>query len=164
MMYESPGFQCTWQTMRAATTTARSLASNGRDNKSMRVHGATAKRILIIASCTGVKSVEHKRSLTLADFRRGPEHVACRERELVELLTPAEDLYSGQRHVRLMRGVRALRQSRAFIVDFKGEVGSRLLMKMKKALSLIERFRDPATDILALLDCKEGLQPKPQQR
>ena len=75
------------------------------------------ERILIVTSCTGEKSVEDKRALTLADFRRGSEHVARRERELADLLTPAEDLYSGQQHVRLMRGVRALRQSNGFTVD-----------------------------------------------
>jgi hypothetical protein len=68
-------------------------------------------RLLIITSCTGEKSVTHKRALTLEDFRKGPEHVARRERELQDLLTPAEDLYTGQQHVRLMRGVRALQEA-----------------------------------------------------
>jgi len=104
--------------MRASTTIARSPASNGRDSKSMRGNGSDpTEHILIVTSCTGEKSVEHKQALTLADFRRGPEHVARRERDLAEALTPAEDLYSGQQHVRLMRGVRALRESNGFTVD-----------------------------------------------
>lgn len=68
-------------------------------------------RLLIITSCTGEKSVTHERALTLEDFRKGPEHVARRERALQDLLTPAEDLYTGQQHVRLMRGIRALREN-----------------------------------------------------
>ncbi len=69
-------------------------------------------RILILTSCTGAKAVTHERALTLKDFRRGSEHIARRERELADLLTPAEDLYTGQQHARLMRGVRALRTAR----------------------------------------------------
>jgi hypothetical protein len=69
-------------------------------------------RLLIITSCTGEKSVTHKRALTLDDFRKGREHIARRERELHDFLTPAEDLYTGQQHVRLMRGVRAMREAR----------------------------------------------------
>ncbi len=41
----------------------------------------------------------------LDDFRKGAAHVERREAELSNLLTPAEDLYSGQQHVRLMRGI-----------------------------------------------------------
>src|SRR2546422_5783904 len=66
-------------------------------------------RAVVVTSCTGEKRVNHDRALTLADFERGPSHVAAREAELTDLLTPAEDLYTGQQHVRLMRGVRAVR-------------------------------------------------------
>ena len=68
-------------------------------------------RILIITSCTGHKSVSHEQQLTQEDFRLGPEHVRQREVGLAEVLTPAEELYTGQQHVRLMRGVQALRTS-----------------------------------------------------
>src|SRR5690349_18074139 len=64
-------------------------------------------RIVIVTTCTGEKAVGHDRALTPRDFRRGPQHVAGRERELAELLTPAAKMYTGQQHVRLMRGVRA---------------------------------------------------------
>ncbi len=66
-------------------------------------------RLLVITSCTGEKSVEHESPLTLADFRRGAEHVRSREEELSEVMCPAEELYTGQQHVRLMRGVAAFR-------------------------------------------------------
>ena len=67
-------------------------------------------RVLVVTSCTGKKSIAHARHLTREDFARGPEHVASREWELADHLTPAEDLYTGQQHVRLMRGLRHLRQ------------------------------------------------------
>jgi hypothetical protein len=66
-------------------------------------------RVVVVTSCTGEKAVEHRRALTLGDFQRGPAHVAAREAELAALLTPAEALYSGQQHVRLMRGVERFR-------------------------------------------------------
>lgn len=69
-------------------------------------------RILVITSCTGEKSVSSERALTLEDFKQGRRHVARREKELKELLCPAEALYTGQQHVRLMRGVQAFRESR----------------------------------------------------
>jgi hypothetical protein len=68
-------------------------------------------RIVVVSSCTMKKSVESPKGLTLLDFRKGPAHVRKREAELFDLLRPAEDLYSGQQHVRLMRGVTALRGS-----------------------------------------------------
>jgi hypothetical protein len=62
-------------------------------------------RIVVISSCTGEKIHRSDEALTLDDFRKGPAHVGHRENELADLLTPAQDLYSGQQHVRLMRGV-----------------------------------------------------------
>jgi hypothetical protein len=67
-------------------------------------------RLLVITSCTGEKRVGDNRALTLEDFQKGAAYVASRERDFVQLLTPAEDLYTGQQHVRLMRGVRAFRE------------------------------------------------------
>ena len=68
-------------------------------------------RIVVITSCTGEKTVESKHELTLADFQRGSAHVKILESGLRKLLTPAEKLYSGQHHVRLMRGVERVRAS-----------------------------------------------------
>ncbi|MEZ5325788.1 MAG: tRNA-guanine transglycosylase DpdA [Verrucomicrobiales bacterium] len=66
-------------------------------------------RILILTSCTGEKHVSCENQLTLEDFRAGGEHLKAREKELAEHLAPAGLLYSGQQHVRLMRGVDAVR-------------------------------------------------------
>jgi hypothetical protein len=66
-------------------------------------------RVVIITSCTGEKVVHHERALTLEDFQKGAAHIAAREDELANLRTPAEELYSGQQHVRLMRGLRTFR-------------------------------------------------------
>jgi len=68
-------------------------------------------KILVITSCTGEKVVESPAGLTLADFQRGLEHVAARELEVGELMMSAEDIYTGQQHVRLMRGVKAFREA-----------------------------------------------------
>ena len=74
-------------------------------------------KILVITSCTGEKAVDSPDRLTLADFRQGHAHVDEREAALATLLTPAEMLYSGMQHQRLMRGVRAARQSPGIDVD-----------------------------------------------
>lgn len=69
-------------------------------------------RLVILSSCTAQKAVRDDRALTLADFQLGRAHVSRREEELAGKLSPAEDLYRGQQHVRLMRGVRAVRAAR----------------------------------------------------
>ena len=76
-------------------------------------------RVRVITSCTGEKSLSSPEQLTLADFRLGAPHVQAREAVLRELLTPAEDLYSGLQHVRLMRGVRAAREASSIEVDLQ---------------------------------------------
>ena len=73
-------------------------------------NGTGRRRVLVLTSCTGEKAVAHARQLTIDDFRRGLEHVRRREQELADLLRPAAELYTGQQHIRLMRGVRALRE------------------------------------------------------
>jgi hypothetical protein len=67
-----------------------------------------ATRVVVVTSCTGEKAVDHPDRLTLADFRRGPAHVAAREAGLAASLRRARDLYTGQQHVRLMRGLAAV--------------------------------------------------------
>jgi len=67
-------------------------------------------RILVVTSCTGEKAVTSDQTLTLDDFARGGKHLKQREKELKDLMLPAEDLYTGQQHVRLMRGVQAIRE------------------------------------------------------
>jgi len=68
-------------------------------------------RQLIITSCTGKKSVAPENSLTLADFQKGATHVRAREQELNRLLAPAGQMYAGDQHVRLMRGLSVIRSN-----------------------------------------------------
>jgi hypothetical protein len=68
--------------------------------------------VLMVTSCTGEKRVQHPKHLTRSDFELGAAHLTKREQELAPQLTPAEDLYTGQQHVRLMRGVRAFRAAK----------------------------------------------------
>jgi hypothetical protein len=70
-------------------------------------------KIQVITSCTGEKLHSPENQLTQDDFRRlqEPDAFAERERELAELNTNAEDLYTGQQHLRLMDGVRGVRES-----------------------------------------------------
>jgi hypothetical protein len=76
-------------------------------------------RILVITSCTGEKAVSSPTQLTLDDFRKGLIHVHARESALSEHLTPAEDIYSGMQHVRLMRGIKAARSGQGIDVTLK---------------------------------------------
>jgi hypothetical protein len=64
-------------------------------------------RITVITSCTGEKALSPPNQLALTDFQLGDEHVREREAELPCI--PAEQLYTGQQHLRLMRGVHAAR-------------------------------------------------------
>jgi len=68
--------------------------------------------IRIITSCTGEKSVPHDRQLSLADFQKGPTHLSEREADLESVLARAIDLYSGQQHQRLIRGINAVESDR----------------------------------------------------
>ena len=72
-------------------------------------------RILVISSCTGKKKEEPANKLTLDDFR-DPERLARRELELRRYMLPAMEMYEGQQHKNLRRGVGLLRQE--FDQDF----------------------------------------------
>ncbi|MBD2425580.1 tRNA-guanine transglycosylase DpdA [Phormidium sp. FACHB-1136] len=67
-------------------------------------------RVLVITSCTGEKQFKPEHQLTLDDFR-DPTRRRERETELAEYACPAGDLYTGMQHLRLMEGVRALRDA-----------------------------------------------------
>ncbi len=69
-------------------------------------------RILVITSCTGEKAVTSEEALKRDDFARGGKHLKQREKDLKDRMLPAEDLYTGQQHVRLIRGIQAIRQSK----------------------------------------------------
>lgn len=66
-------------------------------------------KILIVTSCTGEKATESPEQLTLDDFRKGKSHVAMCEAMLESQMLPAESLYTGMQHQRLMRGVAVAR-------------------------------------------------------
>ena len=77
-------------------------------------------RVVVLTSCTGVKAAYEGAALDCADFARGRRHVARRHRgDLAAALVPAEDLYRGQQHLRLMRGVHAARESRTIDIDLR---------------------------------------------
>jgi hypothetical protein len=67
------------------------------------------RRITVITSCTNRKAITHPDALGVNDFLRGERWVAAREASLP--LCPAETIYTGQQHQRLMAGVAAARQT-----------------------------------------------------
>lgn len=66
-------------------------------------------RLMAVSSCTGKKSVNVSNPLTLVDLR-DPTLKSKRESELARHVRAAGDLYMGEQHVRLMRGVNCLRE------------------------------------------------------
>ena len=69
-------------------------------------------KIRILTSCTGQKRYSPEDQLNQGDFGRlhEPEAFALLEERLTEYRTPAEDLYTGLQHVRLMEGLRHMRK------------------------------------------------------
>ena len=65
--------------------------------------------ISVLTACTRLKITTGGSELTQGDFARGPSHIAALHRRFAPSLVPAEKLYRGQQHVRLMRGVDAAR-------------------------------------------------------
>lgn len=72
-------------------------------------------KVSIITSCTGRKTATTPNQLTQADFEKGASHLRSREAELAQWMRPAVALYSGEQHVRLMRGVHAAREQGAAV-------------------------------------------------
>jgi hypothetical protein len=70
---------------------------------------AAPLRVVVVTSCTARKTVSSPIQLTPSDFVAGPLHLKQREAQLRELLRPAELMYCGSQHRRLMRGVAAFR-------------------------------------------------------
>lgn len=73
--------------------------------------------VLVITSCTGQKVVSTRDQLTWEDFAQGPKHVTQREELLHEYLRKAEQLYSGQQHIRLRRGLQAARKQNSLLLS-----------------------------------------------
>ncbi|NIM97172.1 MAG: queuine/archaeosine tRNA-ribosyltransferase, partial [candidate division Zixibacteria bacterium] len=69
-------------------------------------------KILIITSCTAEKRYKPKKQLTQTDFLlRGTEAFLRREEELSAYQLPARKMYTGQQHVRLIRGLELMRKA-----------------------------------------------------
>jgi hypothetical protein len=62
-------------------------------------------KILIISSCTGKKAFSMPNALSINDFKSGSEKLHSKEEELRRYMLPAELMYTGQQHVRLMEGI-----------------------------------------------------------
>lgn len=65
-------------------------------------------RVLVLTSCTGQKATCSPSALRVDDFDDAARR-RDREAQLAPLLRPAGAMYTGQQHVRAMRGVRDLR-------------------------------------------------------
>lgn len=76
------------------------------------------RKIVILTSCTGEKK-DAPFQLTQEDFSLESEQLRAREREIGDYLNLAEDMYTGQQHVRLMRGIEALRKSGGYDLDLR---------------------------------------------
>ena len=74
-------------------------------------------KVLIISSCTGEKATYSDNQITLEDFKLGSEHIIQCEDRLAEFKRPAELLYTGMQHQRLMRGVVAARSGSEVQID-----------------------------------------------
>ena len=69
-------------------------------------------RVLILTSCTGEKRFQPENQLTAADFRgRSIGSFAKRTEELSPYRLPAVEMYTGQQHVRLLRGLQSLKEA-----------------------------------------------------
>ena len=70
-------------------------------------------RILVITSCTGEKRYKPQNQLKLEDFQ-DVERLRKRESELSDYACDAAALYTGTQHLRLMEGIKLLRESLGF--------------------------------------------------
>lgn len=69
-----------------------------------------SKRILVVTSCTGEKLHKPENQLTIDDFK-DPIKLTQRENELNEYRVPAGNMYTGNQHVFLMKGIEQYRKS-----------------------------------------------------
>jgi hypothetical protein len=67
-------------------------------------------KIVVVTSCTGEKKADSEDRLVKEDFERGKEHLRHREVGLQDQLLPATEMYTGQQHQRLRRGLHAVKQ------------------------------------------------------
>jgi len=76
------------------------------------------RRIVVLTSCTGEKQ-DAPFQLTQEDFRLDSEQLQAKEHELGDYLDFAKAMYTGQQHVRLMRGIEVLRENDAYEIDLR---------------------------------------------
>jgi hypothetical protein len=69
-------------------------------------------KVSVLTSCTGKKRCSPVNQLTQEDFRlmHNVNKFKTREDSLLEYRVAAEDIYTGQQHLRLMQGIRQLRE------------------------------------------------------
>lgn len=65
-------------------------------------------KLLVVTSCTGEKKYHPDNQLVQGDFEN-KEKIPFREKELVDYMTPAGEMYTGMQHLRLMEGIQLLR-------------------------------------------------------
>jgi len=76
-------------------------------------------KILIISQCTGPKAVDHPNRLTMADFQLGAVHVNAMAAALpANVHLPAGEMYTGQQHILLKRGI-AVARANGIQVDLR---------------------------------------------
>src|SRR4051812_23803715 len=77
------------------------------------------KTIIIVTSCTGEKQYKPDNQLVKHDFESDKDAFQTRQEELAEYCLPAEEMYTGQQHLRLMRGIEALRVCSVYHIDLQ---------------------------------------------
>lgn len=65
--------------------------------------------IRLLSSCTSKKAVSNDAALTIEDAKQDAEHLKSREAELHSLQRSASEMYTGQQHRHLMRGLEQVR-------------------------------------------------------
>lgn len=70
----------------------------------------TDPRVLVITSCTGEKRYKPESQLTIEDFR-DQALLQKLEKKLEQYSLPAAEMYTGQQHLKLLEGVKIIRES-----------------------------------------------------
>jgi hypothetical protein len=70
----------------------------------------TNRRVLVVTSCTGEKRFKPEHQLTIEHFKNSELLNSCLEK-LKEFTGVAGEMYTGAQHLRLMEGVKMLRQA-----------------------------------------------------
>lgn len=71
--------------------------------------GGEFVKVLVVTSCTGEKKFSPVNQLVQDDFR-DEKKLRAREKELKKFVVPAAEMYTGMQHLRLMEGLKLLRE------------------------------------------------------